>query len=593
MVAATIAARVLANAESRPTAPAYHQRSTGGWSTTSWADYGAQVRTAAKALISLGVEPGTPVTILGFNRPEWLVFDVGAMAAGAVPAGIYTTSSPEEVAYIMSHSEAPVILVENEAQWAKVEAVRAGLPNLRHVVTMDGTPEIDDPMVLSWSDFLARADGVEDASLQARLDGLEPDGLATMIYTSGTTGPPKAVMLSNDNLAWTADGAINIVGMSGDDRILSYLPLSHIAEQMFTIHSPASSGCQVYFAESIDKLQENLQEVKPTVFFAVPRVWEKFYTGIQAKLGEATGAKAKIGGWAMGVGRKAAEARNRGEEPAGLLKVQEAVADKLVFSKVKTALGFDETRIAASGAAPVSAEILEFMSGLGITVHEVYGQSEDTGPTSFNVPGRTKFGSVGPPFPGVDVKIAEDGEIVVKGRNVFLGYYKDEAATKETLVDGWLQSGDLGEFDDAGLLYITGRKKDIIITAGGKNIAPKNIEGSLKIHELVSEAVVIGDRRRYLIALVTLDPEAIERFGAAHGLSGPAHEAPAVVAAVQAAVDKVNESLARVEQVKKFAILPRELSIEDGELTPTLKVKRNVVNEHFGDVIEGLYAGES
>ncbi len=590
MAADTIPSRVLKNSESLTDRPAYHVRTAAGWQPTSWAEYGALVRRVGRALVALGVEPGTPTTILGFNRPEWLVFDVGSMAAGAVPAGIYTTSSPDEVKYILNHSEAPIILVENEGQWEKVAARRDELPHLRHVVTMEGTPPIDDPMVLSWQDFLAAGDGVDEARLQDRVAALEPHGLATMIYTSGTTGPPKAVMLSNDNLSWTADQAVSMIDLGSDDRALSYLPLSHIAEQMFSIHAPATSGYQVYFAESIEKLQENLQEVKPTVFFAVPRVWEKFHAGVTAKLGEATGAKAKIADWAMSVGRKATALRNRGKEPAGALKVQETLASKLVHHKVQQALGLDECRIAVSGAAPVSAEILEFLSGLGITVHEVYGQSEDTGPTSFNVPGRTKFGSVGPPYPGVEVKIAGDGEIVVKGRNVFLGYYKDEAATKETLHDGWLQSGDLGEFDAEGFLSITGRKKDIIITAGGKNVAPKLIESGLKNHELISEAVVVGDRRKYLTALITLDPEQMERFMVEHKLSGPPHEAGPVLEAVQGAVDIVNAGLARVEQIKKFTILPRELSIEEGELTPTLKVKRNVVNDHFAGEIEAMYA---
>ena len=574
MAVDTIPRRLLANAANLADQPAYHVRADGRWQATSWAEFGAEVASAAKSLIALGAEPGSAATVLGFNKPEWVIFDVAAIAAGGVPAGIYATSSPAEVQYILNHSEAPFILVENEEQWQKVKAIRHELPHLRHVVMMRDAKPVDDEMVLSWDQFMAAGESVGDAALDARLDGLTSDGLATMIYTSGTTGPPKAVMLSNENLTWTADQALELAGIDNSDRLLSYLPLSHIAEQMFSIHAPASSGAQIYYAESIEALQGNLQEVKPTVFFAVPRVWEKFYTGITAKLGEVTGLKAALGKWAMGVGRKAAAASNEGREVAGALKVQAGLADKLVFSKVKEALGLGEVRMAASGAAPLSKEIIDFMSGLGIVVYEVYGQSEDTGPTSFNVPGRTKFGSVGPAYPGVDVKIAQDGEIVVKGPNVFLGYYKDPEATAETLVDGWLQSGDLGEFDSDGFLYITGRKKDIIITAGGKNIAPKNIESGLKNHLLVSEAVVIGDRRKFLTALITLDAETSEAFLVKNGLNGPAHQETSVVAAIQQAVDDLNESLARVEQIKKFTILDRELSIEDGELTPTLKVKR-------------------
>jgi long-chain acyl-CoA synthetase len=358
---------------------------------------------------------------------------------------------------------------------------------------------------------------------------------------------------------------------------------------MFTIHAPAATGAAVYYAESIDKLRDNLVEVKPTVFFAVPRVWEKFYNGVYSQMGHLTGAKAKIAGWAQGVGRAVADAKNRGDSPSPLLAMQATLADKLVWGKVKEALGMTENRIAVSGAAPVSKEILEFLSGFGLIVLEVYGQSEDSGPTTFNLPGRTKFGTVGPAYPGVEVKIADDGEILAKGRNVFLGYYKDEAATKETLADGWLYSGDLGEFDDDGFLTITGRKKDILITAGGKNVAPKPMEAGLKNHLLVSEAVVVGDARKFLAALITLDPEEAKSWADAHGIEGNPHDHPDLLAEVQKAVDELNADLARVEQIKKFTILPRELSIEAGELTPTLKVKRARVNEAWSDTIDAMY----
>ncbi len=588
----TTAGRVLANAATRPDDDAYAVFTGSGWKTTTWREYGDEVRRAANSLIALGLTEGTPVAILGFNRPEWVVFDVAAMAAGGVPAGIYTTSSPDEVAYILNHSESPFVLVENADQWAKVDERRDQLPHLRKVITMQGVDAVDDDLVMTWDEFMNAGSGVGEGELEARLAAQTPDGLATMIYTSGTTGPPKAVMLSNDNLTWTSDQAVRMFDIGAGDRVLSYLPLSHIAEQMFSIHAPAASGLTVYYAESIDKLQDNLQSAKPTLFFAVPRVWEKFYAGVNAKMAEATGAKAKLAAGAMSVARKVNDRRNRGQDPGGALKVGYGLFDKLVYSKVKAALGLDETRIAVSGAAPVSKEIVEFFAGLDVPIREVYGQSEGSGPTTFNVPGRTRFGSVGPPFPGVEVKIAADGEIVARGRNIFLGYYKDDQATKETLLDGWLQSGDLGEFDDEGFLSITGRKKDIIITAGGKNIAPKLIESSLKNHELISEAVVIGDRRKYLTALVTLDPESTERFLTERGLEGPANENASVIEVVQAAVDTVNSGLARVEQIKKFTILPRELSIEDGELTPTLKVKRNVVNDHFIAVIDGMYGDD-
>jgi long-chain acyl-CoA synthetase len=484
-----------------------------------------------------------------------------------------------------------VILVEDKVQLEKVLAVKGQLPELQYIVTMRGAVEVDDPMVLTWDEFMDRGADVDDADFVARLEALEPDGLATLIYTSGTTGPPKGVMLSHSNLTWTADAAHGVVPLHSQDRLVSYLPLSHIAEQMFSIHVPVSTGYQIYFAESIEALPDNIKEVRPTLFFAVPRVWEKFHDGVASKLAEATGIKAKLGAWAQGVGRRAVAEINEGRRPTGLLGVQYKLADKLVFSKVMDALGLDETRAAVTAAAPISQEVLEFFSGFGMSILEIYGQSEGTGPTTANRPGYTSFGTVGQAYPGCEVRIAEDGEILLKGGNVFAGYYKNPDATAETLVDGWLYSGDLGAFDERGFLTITGRKKDIIITAGGKNIAPKNLEAGIKDNLLVSEAVVIGDRRKYLTALVTLNPETADAFATEHGISGPLHESEAILEDIQASVDDVNDKYSRVGQVKKFTILPRELTIEDGELTGTLKVKRNVVNEHFADVIDSMYEG--
>lgn len=590
MAVDTIPHRALQNAQRIPHQPAYFVKEHGGWQPTSWGTYGGEITGAAKSLIALGVEQGNAIGILGFNRPEWVTMDVAAMAVGAVPAGIYTTNSPVECQYIIEHSEAPVVLLEDESQWEKINVVRGELPNLRHVVMMKGSAEIDDPLVMSWGEFIAAGADIADSALDERLDGLEIGGLATLIYTSGTTGPPKGVMLSHDNLVWTASQALGTFDIGRGDKALSYLPLSHIAEQVFSIHAATLAGYAVYYAESIEALAENLQEVQPTLFFAVPRVWERFYAGVQAKMGEATGVKAKIASWATGVGRQVNELRNRGKEPSGALALQYKLADRLVFHKVKPALGLAECRAAISGAAPVSKEILEFFSGLDIPIYEVYGQSEDTGPTSTNVPGRTKYGSVGPAYPGVEIKIGDDGEVLVKGRNVFLGYFKSEEATAETLSDGWLHSGDLGQFDDDGFLYITGRKKDILVTSGGKNVAPIPIEGELKHHSLVSEAVLIGDRRKYLTAVVTLDEEAAEQFMQDRKLTGSSYDNNEIRDIIQVAVDELNNRLARAEQVKKFAILPRQLSIEGGELTPTLKVKRQRVMEHFADEIAALYA---
>jgi long-chain acyl-CoA synthetase len=430
-MADTIVHRFFETAKKRGDAPGYLVKSGGIWHATSWREYGEEVDRAARALIDLGLEFGDRVCILGFNRPEWVIFDLAAMAAGGAPAGIYTSCSPEEVKYIVAHSEAPIVLVEDEEQWEKIAEVRAELPNLKKVVLMKGE-RVEDELCLSWDDFMARG-GAEGSPLaeqrRERTDRLEPNQLATLIYTSGTTGPAKGVMLSHQNLAWTSRIATQVAALDSASRSLSYLPLSHIAEQVFTIHGPVTAGSTVYFAESIDKVADNLKDCRPTTFFGVPRIWEKFYAAIHARLEEATGARAKLVGWARDVGLRANQLKCRGEEPSGLLAAQYALARRLVFSKLHAAVGLDQATTLVSGAAPISREILEFFMSLDLIVQEVYGQSEDTGPTSFNLVGRTKIGSVGPPFPGVEVKIADDGEILVKGPNVFLGYFKDEEAT--------------------------------------------------------------------------------------------------------------------------------------------------------------------
>ena len=591
-MADTIPARLFDQAERRPGSPAYYEKTGGDWESVSWGEYADQVRRAGKSLVALGFAPGQHVAILGFNRPEWVILDVACMAVGGAPAGIYATNSSQEVQYIAQHSEAPIILVEDKAQLEKVTAVRSELPHLQYIVTMRGTPKVDDPMVLRWEEFLSRGDALDDSDFVERLEALEPDGLATLIYTSGTTGPPKGVMLTHHNLTWTADATHGVVPIHSDDRLVSYLPLSHIAEQIFTIHLPISTGFRIYFAESIAALADNIKEVRPTLFFAVPRVWEKFHDGVVAKLVEASGIKAKLAGWAQNVGREAVHIKNRGGEPSGLLGIQYKLASKLVHHKVLEALGFDQCRVAVTAAAPISPEVLEFFAGFDLPIIEVYGQSEGTGPTTANKPRNTKIGTVGLAYPGAEVRLADDGEVLLKGGNVFAGYYKNQKATDETVIDGWLHSGDLGSFDDDGFLTITGRKKDIIITAGGKNVAPKNLEAAMKDNLLVSEAVVIGDRRKYLTALVTLNSETSDAFALQHGITEPLYQSEMIRQDIEATVDRMNERFARVEQIKRFVILSRELTIEDGELTGTLKVKRNVVNEHFADEIEAMYSDD-
>jgi len=584
----TIPHQIQQRAVERPYSPAYYVKQNGRWQATNWRHYAKEVRQAGKALMALGLGHGGKVAILGFNRPEWVVFDLGAMSIGGAAAGVYTTCSPVEVQYIVHHAEALVMLCENKSQWEKVKEKRDNLPLLEQVVMMRGAEDIDDDKVLSWDEFIAKGEDVSDDDFQTRLDALKPGELATMIYTSGTTGPPKGVMLSHRNLYWTSSTMKDMVDLRSSDCGVSYLPLSHIAEQIMTIHGPAQVGSAIYYAESIEKVADNLKEVQPTVVFGVPRIWEKFYAGVTAKLKQATFPKDKLVAWVQRVCRQVNDFKNEGRTVPLPLELQYKAADKLVLSKLKPALGLGRARMCVTGAAPISKEILEFFAGLDIIVREVYGQSEDCGPTSFNGEGRTRFGTVGTAIPGCTIKIADDGEILVNGPNVFMGYYKDEAATNDCLIDGWLHSGDLGEIDSQGFLSITGRKKDIIITAGGKNVAPKNIEAALKNSELINEAVVIGDRRKFLSALITVDPEALDAWAASNGgVDGP--NDARVQREVQKAVDEVNSHLARVEQIKKFTILERNFTVEDGELTPTLKVKRKIVNEHFADDIESMY----
>ncbi len=589
----SIVDRFLTHHRVRPAGPAYFEKIGTAWVPTTWEEYTGQVRTAARALIALGVEPNQVVCMLGFNRPEWVIGQLAAMMIGAVGAGIYTTNSPSEVKYILTHSEAPVVILENESQWAKVLEVRDELPHLRWAVLMRGAA-VDDPMALTWEAFLERSRSVDETELSARMAAIEMEQLASLIYTSGTTGPPKAVMLSHNNLASTAHNGEALFRLTPNDVLLSYLPLSHIAEQMFTIHTAATTGYAVYFAESITKLPDNLREVQPTIFFGVPGFWERFRNRVAERLNEAHGIRRSIADWAQNVGQKVVALRNQGREPSGKLAAQYRLADRLVFSKVKPLLGFSRTRVAVSGAAAIDKSILEFFSGLDVIIYEVYGQSEGCGPTTFNRPGATKLGTTGQAWPGSEVKLAADGEILLRGPNVFMGYYKDPASTSDTLVDGWLHSGDLGRFDEDGYLTIVGRKKDIIITSGGKNIAPRNIEAALKNLELVGDAVLVGEGRKYLCALLTLDPEAAVRFAETHHIEGSElHNHPLVIAAIQAELDEnVNPQFARVEQVRKFTILPRPFSVEGGEMTPTLKLKRKVICDMHLEEIEAMYEGE-
>ncbi len=562
--------------------------SSGIWKDMSWTEYRAEVHLAARGLIAIGLEPSKGVSIIGFNCRQWLIANLAAIHAGGVPVGVYTTSTPEQCEYVASHSDSNVAVVENATQLEKFLEIRERMPEFKAIVLMNG--EHDDPDVYSWSELLERGEATELAELDARIAAQKTEDICTLIYTSGTTGSPKGVMLSHDNMSWTSAAAAASLEIQMGALFLSYLPMSHIAEQVVSHYVPMHVGGCTCFAESMEKLGDNLREIRPHVFLGVPRVWEK----IQAKMitagAQNSGLKKKIATWARDVGLRAIEARERGEAPPLLY----GLANKLVFSKVRERLGLDRSRLNVTSAAPISKETLDFFSSLGVLVNEVYGMSECTGPASMSTPEKFRVGWVGWPLPGGEVKIAEDGEVCMRGRNVFKGYYKNPEATAEALdEDGWLHSGDIG-VQDGEFFKITDRKKDLIITAGGENIAPQVIEGKLKNIVWVSQAVVVGDRRKHLAALLTIDEDKFDEVLRQSGSTAETLDEAAADDMVRdwlfKEVQLVNEGLARVQQIKKIRILPQDLSIEGGELTPTMKVKRRIVREKYKAEIEAFYS---
>jgi len=588
IVARTVAQVLDATVQRLGERPALQARVGDRWEPIAWKTYRARAREVARALMAFGVQPGEGVAILGFNAPEWVFADVGAILASAIPAGIYTTSSPEQVAYITHHCDARIAFADTAVAAKKFVAAKAEMPKLERVVQWSGTV-VDDPMVLSWKDFLAKAETVAESALDERIASQKVDDPCTLIYTSGTTGNPKGVMLSHRNVTWTAEAALGMLSLTPDEEGVSYLPLSHVAEQMLTIHVPMFNGHRVTIAESMEKLPEALKLARPTYFLGVPRVWEKMQAKMVAAGQAGSPMRKRIAAWARKVGLRGGYALERGKRPP----LTYALANRLVYTKVRQALGFDRLRFAVTGAAPISKDTLEFFLSLGIPIYELYGMSECSGPATISTPAAFRIGKVGTTIPGTEVKIAEDGEILVKGQHVFVGYLKDPKGTAETLVDGWLHTGDVGEFDADGFLKITDRKKELLITAGGENVAPQLIEGAMKAIPVIAQVVAIGDRRKFLAALLTLDPERVLVDAAAIGSPAKttAEAATCVIfrAHVEKQVEDVNTRLARVQAVKKFHILPDELTVDGGELTPTLKLRRKIILAKYAEQIEAMY----
>ncbi|HWO48125.1 MAG TPA: long-chain fatty acid--CoA ligase, partial [Solirubrobacterales bacterium] len=542
------------------------------WIGKTFAEVREIVRPLAFGLVTLGVEKGDRVSILGNTRPEWTYFDFAALSIGATVVPIYQTNSPEECRYVLENSDSKVVVVEDAEQLEKVRAVRDQLPQLEQIVMMTGSAED----AIAMDDLAAKGGGGDDATWKTLYSAVTPQDICTFIYTSGTTGPPKGCVISHGNYRSMLDMVNGVSVIEDEDIAYLYLPLAHSFALLIQFGTFDLGTTLAYWERDPLKILPNLAELKPTYFPSVPRIFEKIYTAATSGIEKEGGLKKAIFNWAIGVGEKMRAAERSGRKPGFLLQRQYDFADKKVLSKIRNLFG-GRIRLAVSGAAPINPEILRFFDAAGVLVLEGWGMTETSTAATISTPDDFKVGTIGKPFPGCEVKIAEDGEILVKGPNVFQGYHKNPEATSETIVDGWLHTGDIGEVEADGFIKITGRKKDIIITAGGKNITPANLEAEIKQHPLVSQCVVVGDRRPYLVALVTLDPEEAVKYAQENDLpEDPAQLArnPDVKAAIEAHVEKINQNFARVEQVKKIAILPQDLSQEQGELTPTLKVKR-------------------
>jgi long-chain acyl-CoA synthetase len=558
------------------------------WVDRSFTEVAGIVRPLAFGLVELGVAKGDRVAILGNTRPEWTYFDYAALSIGATVVPIYQTNSPEECRYVLENSDSKVVVVEDSEQLQKVREVRDQLPGLEHVVLMTGSAED----AISMDDLASRGAGGDDARWETLYSAVTPDDVCTFIYTSGTTGPPKGCIISHGNYRAMLDMVNETSVIEEGDLTYLYLPLAHSFALLIQFGSFDLGTTIAYWERDPLKILPNLAELHPTYFPSVPRIFEKIYTAANSGMEKEGGLKKAIFDWSIRIGGKVREMERRGRSPGFLLARQYAFADKKVLSKIRALFG-GKIRLAVSGAAPINPDILRFFDAAGVLVLEGWGMTETSTAATISKPEDFKVGTIGKPFPGCEVKIAEDGEILVKGPNVFQGYHKNPEATAETIVDGWLHTGDVGEIDAEGFIKITGRKKDIIITAGGKNITPANLEAEIKQHPLVSQCVVVGDRRPYLVALVTLDPEEAVAYAKEHGLPEDPEalaENADVRAAIEAHVEKINQNFARVEQVKKISILPQDLSQESGELTPTLKVKRAVVASKHEDAIEQLYA---
>ncbi len=548
------------------------------WVESDWQTYGAEVYKVAASLLATGVTPGERIAILAANRSEWTIMDMASMTIGSVPVGVYTTSAPVQVEHILRDSSATMLLLETDDQFVRLRDCLANCPTLRHVVVIEGRKGVDG--YTTWSDFVERGEpeAAQAAVDQAR-DRLRPELIASLVYTSGTTGVPKGVMLTHGNLvAITKMGLQAITEHRPDDRVLSYLPLAHVAERGISTLGPSMAGYAAYFCRSVEELPKHLAEVRPTIFLGVPRLWEKIRHTIEEKTRQAAVHRRALAGWALATS----------ENAHGIIgRASRTVADRLVLRRVRASLGLDQAHTVVTGAAPVSVDLLHFFAQLGIEIRQVYGLSECGGPATFNRPAEKRWGSVGRPFDGCDIRVSDEGEILIRGPHVFDGYLGDEEATRAVIQDGWLRSGDLGSIDDDGYLTINGRVKDVIITGGGKNVSPGAIERRLVDHPHIADAVLIGDGRKFLTALLTLAEDV--REGVARRVGPAVIMEPGDENDLQVHVREVNKTLSRAEQIKRFTVLKNGFSTETGELTPTRKLRRSFICEKYAAEIDRMY----
>ena len=581
-------------------APAMSWKRDGAWQTLSWRQYRERVAEVAMGLAGLGVGRGDFVAIMASNRPEHVLADQGAVHAGATPTSFYFTLAPEQIRYVAGHCEARVAVLEDRDMLKRWQELREGLPALRHLVLLDGAGEEGDgPEVLGWDELVRRgreALAADRAGFEELRGRVGPEDNATLLYTSGTTGPPKGVLLSHRNVLFEVVALDRLTGLPQGGSSVSYLPLAHIAERVLSIYGPMTRRSHVWFCPDPTQAVEYVREARPTLFFGVPRVWEKVRAGIQAKLAaEESRRRREIAQRALEVGLEVVRRSQRGERVPLGLRARHAVLERLVLAKVRKAIGLDRCAFASSAASPLAVDVAEFFAALGLPLVEVYGMTETTGVATGNRPGKVKIGTVGPALAGVEVRLAGDGEVLVRGPVNTPGYFRQPEATAALIdAEGWLHTGDVGELDGDGYLRIVDRKKELIITSSGKNLSPANIEGLLKEHPLVGQALVYGDDRPYVVALIVLDHELAPAWAARNGLPGDLAALAAsegVLAELRLAVDAVNQRLARIEQVKRFEVLPVEWTAESEELTPTLKLRRRIIHAKYADRIDALYQG--